>query len=99
MSSTPIAAYTQPHQLEPLLPQLQLGGLVERTRLVIEKAFRLQHAVAPSTRKALQELVRGMNSYYSNRIEGQGTHPAAPAGCSVSCSKTPCCAAKLPRVR
>ena len=76
MSSTPIAAYTQPHQFEPLLPQLQLGGLVERTRLVIEKAFRLQHAVAPSTRKALQELVRGMNSYYSNRIEGQGTHPS-----------------------
>ena len=70
-----VAAYTQPHQFEPLLPQLQLGGLVERTRAVVEKAYRLQHSVAPSTRKALQDLVRGMNSYYSNRIEGQGTHP------------------------
>lgn len=75
MSSTVVSAYTMPHQFEPLLPQLQLSGLVERTRVVVEKAYRLQHAVAPSTRKALQDLVRGMNSYYSNRIEGQGTHP------------------------
>lgn len=75
MSSTPLSVYSQPHQFEPLLPQVQLGGLVERTRQVVEKAYRLQHAVAPSTRKALQELVRGMNSYHSNRIEGQGTHP------------------------
>jgi Fic family protein len=75
MPSAAIAIYSQPHQFEPLLPQLQLGGLIERTRTVVEKAYRLQHAVAPSTRKALQGLVRGMNSYYSNRIEGQGTHP------------------------
>jgi hypothetical protein len=64
MPSAVVAAYTQPHQFEPLLPQLHLGGLVERTRTVVEKAFRLQHAVAASTRKALQDLVRGMNSYY-----------------------------------
>jgi Fic family protein len=75
MLEATVSAYTEPHQFEPLLPQLQLGGLVERTRVVVEKAYRLQHAVAPSTRKALQDLVRGMNSYYSNRIEGQGTHP------------------------
>lgn len=75
MSSTPLAAYSQPHQFEPLLPQMQLGDLVGGTRKVVEKAYQLQHAVAPSTRRALQELVRGMNSYYSNRIEGQGTHP------------------------
>lgn len=29
-----------------------------------------------STRQALRELVRSMNSFYSNRIEGQGTSPA-----------------------
>lgn len=75
MPSTIISAYTMPHQFEPLLPQLQLSSLAERTRLVVEKAYRLQHAVAPSTRLALRDLVRGMNSYYSNRIEGQGTHP------------------------
>ena len=75
MSPTPLSVYSEPHQFEPLLPRLQLGALIESTREVIEKAYRLQHAVAPSTRRALQDLVRGMNSYYSNRIEGQGTHP------------------------
>lgn len=63
MPSTVVSAYTVPHQFEPLLPQLQLSDLVEPTRLVVEKAYRLQHAGAPSTRKALQDLVRGMNSY------------------------------------
>lgn len=75
MPSAVVPRYTQPHQFEPLLPQHQLGGLIDRTRAVVEKAYRLQHAVAPSTRKALRDLVRGMNSYYSNRIEGQNTHP------------------------
>ncbi len=75
MTSIPLSVYSEPHQFEPLLPRMQLGVLVEGTREVIERAYRLQHAVAPSTRRALQDLVRGMNSYYSNRIEGQGTHP------------------------
>lgn len=70
-----LTVYDQPHQFEPLLPQRELAGLAERTRVVLENAYRLQHSVAPSTRKALQSLVRGMNSYYSNLIEGQGTHP------------------------
>lgn len=70
-----MTAYSSPHQFEPLLPQRRLGDLAEATRQVVEKAFRLQHAVAPSTRQALRGLVRGMNSYYSNAIEGQGTHP------------------------
>lgn len=73
--NTPLTVYSEPHQFEPLLPRAQLGEVVEHTRKVVEKAYRLQHAVAPSTGLALQNLVRGMNSYYSNRIEGQGTHP------------------------
>lgn len=73
--STVVSVYDKPHQFEPLLPQRELEGLVEHTRTVLEKAYRLQHSVAPSTRQSLQRLVRGMNSYYSNRIEGQGTHP------------------------
>ena len=72
---TILAAYDQPHQFEPLLPQQNLGELVDRTRSVLEKAFRLQGAVAEGTRGALRGLVRGLNAYYSNRIEGQGTHP------------------------
>lgn len=75
INSTIISDYDQPHQFEPLLPQRELVSLAEHTRSVLEKAYRLQHSVAPSTRKSLQSLVRGMNSYYSNRIEGQGTHP------------------------
>ncbi|TSA06213.1 MAG: Fic family protein, partial [Comamonadaceae bacterium] len=57
MPSVPLAAYSQPHQFELLLPQMQMGGLIEGTRAVVEKAYRLQHAVAPSTRRALQDLV------------------------------------------
>lgn len=73
--STVVSVYDQPHQFEPLLPKQRIEELIERTRAVLEKAYRLQHAVAPSTRQSLRGLVRGMNSYYSNRIEGQGTHP------------------------
>src|SRR6478609_7019735 len=73
--STVVAAYDQPHQFEPLLPRQNVASLLELTRSVLEKSWRLQHAVAPQTRASLRRLVRGMNSYYSNRIEGQGTHP------------------------
>lgn len=67
--------YSEPHQFEPLLPQKELGALVEATRVVIEESLRLQRALPPSSRTQLQELVREMNSYYSNLIEGQSTHP------------------------
>jgi Fic family protein len=70
-----IAAYDQPHHFEPLLPQCQLQPLVEATRRVFEKSLRLQSAAHPITLGALRELMRSMNSYYSNLIEGQGTHP------------------------
>jgi len=70
-----VSTYDQPHQFEPLLPQKELGELVERTRDVLAKSYRLQQAVHASTLASLRELVRAMNSYYSNLIEGQGTHP------------------------
>jgi Fic family protein len=70
-----VSTYTQPHQFEPLLPQGGLDELALRTRQVVEASHQLQGSAHPATRQALQELVRSMNSYYSNRIEGQGTHP------------------------
>lgn len=73
--ATPIAAYDQPHQFEPLLPSRRLDELSRQARPVIEAALRLQAAVHPATLVELRGLVRAMNSYYSNRIEGQGTHP------------------------
>jgi Fic family protein len=70
-----VRAYDQPHQFEPLLPQKELEGLALRSREVLEKAYRLQGAAHEATRKQIRELVRSMNSYYSNLIEGQSTHP------------------------
>jgi len=70
-----VRVYDQPHQFEPLLPQQKLGELEELARVLLEKSLRLQNAVASSTRQSLRRLVRAMNSYYSNRIEGQSTHP------------------------
>ena len=73
---TAIAQYTQPHQMEPLLPQSRLEDLRSRSAHVIERSYRLAGAAHASTIASVRELVREMNSYYSNRIEGQNTHPA-----------------------
>lgn len=71
----PVAAYDQPHQFEPLLPSRQQDELARLSRPVIEAALRLQSTVHASALAELQDLVRAMNSYYSNRIEGHSTHP------------------------
>lgn len=65
----------QPSLFEPLLPQSGLDALRERSRAVIEHSLRLGAAAHPDTIESLRELVREMSSYYSNRIEGQSTHP------------------------
>jgi len=70
-----LAVYDQPHQFEPLLPQRDLDELALQSRGVVERSLRLQAATHPATRERLRELVRAMNSYYSNLIEGQHTHP------------------------
>jgi Fic family protein len=70
-----ISQYTHPAQFEPLLPQSRLDELRERSRTVLEQSYRLTGAAHPATIAVLRELVREMNSYYSNRIEGQHTHP------------------------
>jgi Fic family protein len=72
----PLVVYDQPHQFEPLLPAQRLGELSEATRRIFEKSAGLKASASPQARAALREIVRSMNSYYSNRIEGQGTHPA-----------------------
>jgi Fic family protein len=75
IASTQVTLYDKPHQFEPLVPRSGLTELVQRTRGVVEASYRLQ-GVHVATRASLRELVRAMNSYYSNLIEGQGTHPA-----------------------
>ncbi len=71
-----VAAYDQPHQFEPLLPGPNLGELCEVTRRIFMKSAALSASAGPEARAALREIVRSMNSYYSNGIEGQATHPA-----------------------
>ncbi|MCK9387973.1 MAG: Fic family protein [Sulfuritalea sp.] len=75
MTSVKIDQYTQPHQFEPLLPQRRLDELRLRAHAVGERSLRLSGSAHPATLASLRELVREMNSYYSNRIEGQSTHP------------------------
>ena len=71
-----VAAFDSPHQFEPLLPSQRLDELRDITRSVFESSAALKNAGSAPVRDAVRELVRSMNSYYSNLIEGQGTHPA-----------------------
>ena len=65
--------YDSPHQFEPLLPQFRLTELRERAEGVCQQASQLSGLAHPATRETLRNRIRAMNSYYSNRIEGQGT--------------------------
>jgi len=67
--------YQRPSQFEPLLPSRGMEGLVARSREVMDASLVLTRSLHPASLRPLRELVRAMNSYYSNRIEGQGTHP------------------------
>jgi Fic family protein len=70
-----IFTYSSPHQFEPLLPTSLPLDLEQKTSEVVRASARLSAQAHPSARAVIRELVRSMNSYYSNRIEGQGTHP------------------------
>jgi Fic family protein len=69
------ALYNEPHQFEPLFPQEDLTQTRARARDVVQRSLKLTTGAHENTRTSLRELVRAMNSYYSNRIEGQATHP------------------------
>lgn len=67
--------YDSPRQFEPLIPSELPSALTDKAADIVRSATRLTAAAHPTARAAVRELVRSMNSYYSNRIEGQGTHP------------------------
>lgn len=67
--------YTNEEQFEPLLPQKDREAFGEQSRAIITASRGLASGVHATTRAELRDLVRAMNSYYSNRIEGQSTHP------------------------
>lgn len=68
--------YDSPHQFEPLLlGTRQLEEVAPPGERVVMASFKLTSAAHETTRDSLRELVRQMNSFYSNRIEGQSTNP------------------------
>ncbi len=55
--------------MEPLLPE-NVRSLEELAVTLIRQSAALGAAIHPVTRTAVIEVVRSMNSYYSNLIEG-----------------------------
>jgi Fic family protein len=67
--------YTKISEMEPMMPTDPAGELDDLAIEVIRKSAAISAAVHPVTRRGVVELVRRMNSYYSNLIEGHNTHP------------------------
>ncbi len=61
--------------MEPMLPENN-PVLEELALEVVRKSAALSGTLHSVTRKSIVTLVRTMNSYYSNLIEGHNTHPA-----------------------
>lgn len=68
-----LTMYDSPEQFEPLLPS------APAMELLLSMAHDLTRAAAPlaasPAAREMRELLRAMNSYYTNRIEGQHTRP------------------------
>jgi len=67
--------YDHPSDMEPLLPGSGEGKSSSLALTLIRSAERLRASLHPITRKLVADLVRSMNSYYSNLIEGHRTKP------------------------
>ena len=65
--------YHSPHQFEPLLPSsAKQEALLSKAGDLVRAATALTGKQVP---QELHVLLRSMNSYYTNRIEGQHTRP------------------------
>ena len=72
-----ISQYDSPHQFEPLMPsQALLEPLLEAASDLTRKAAALQSASGKTAQSELRKLLRSMNSYYTNRLEGEHTRPS-----------------------
>jgi Fic family protein len=67
--------YTNPAQMEPLFPKTE-GDLSDLALKVFSESAKLSEMIHPLTRDKIVALLRHINSYYSNRIEGEHTTPA-----------------------
>jgi Fic family protein len=68
--------YRSPHQMTPLLPSdRKMEALRPLAAELIAQAKDLPAQGLPHLRQLLRETLRPMNSYYTNKIEGQQTEP------------------------
>lgn len=61
--------------MEPLMPESRRHELAELTTTIHREAGKLQGTLHAALLPRIAEIVREMNSYYSNLIEGQHTYP------------------------
>jgi Fic family protein len=61
--------------MEPLVPAEGAEALEDEVLALIAEANRLAGRLHPILRDSVSDLVRSMNCYYSNLIEGHDTHP------------------------
>lgn len=61
--------------MEPLLPEDSKGVLADLATDLVAEASTLRGKLNPVLQNSVGDLVRSMNCYYSNLIEGHNTHP------------------------
>ena len=77
MKQQKIRQYDAPHQFEPLMPEApQMGPLLERASDLTRAATALGTVSGSAAQLELRALLRSMNSYYTNRLEGEHTRPS-----------------------
>lgn len=64
-----------PHHMTPFMPTGD-GHLEDLAREVLSRSAKLSGMLAPKSQVGIIELIRLINSYYSNLIEGHNAHPA-----------------------
>jgi Fic family protein len=68
--------YNNPVAMEPLMPIAERGRLAELSFEILQESGRLSGMVrSPWVFQEVASVVRGMNCYYSNLIEGHRTSP------------------------
>ncbi|WP_293369387.1 Fic family protein [Nevskia sp.] len=68
---------TAPRSFHPLMPEARvLGPLLEQAAALIRESHALAAQAGPGLAASLAPRLRAMNSYYTNKIEGQHTRPA-----------------------
>lgn len=66
--------YKNPSAMEPLAPTIS-DSLKDKATEVVRSSAALSGALSRQTLSSIVEMMRLTNSYYSNRIEGNDTHP------------------------